>query len=562
MAKPLLSSSDDDEHDHDHDDHAVDKTESDRIKVNKDYAVRYEERKKKQELSALREKYEHDSNDGSADSESDEEEDEVGDLLSRNVDARILTTLATIKARDPSIYSKDAIFFTSDEEDKVVPKVRREKKITLKEYQSKQLLNDKDPEEEEEEEKEEQEERIVSSYKDAQDSIKDELKRAFYDNDDDDNDDDGPSELQLTKREKSKEELEREDVEYREFLLQGLKSNPNAQQAMQDWISYSGNNGTTTANANSLSTDDRFLIDYIMNRGWIDRTMTGGSVENNVAKSIAAVEESEEEVERADTFEEHYNFRFESGDTTISTYPRHISNSLRLVDRESKRQREREAAKKRRDEERARREEELKRLKNLKREELMRRAQRLVRVSGTEAAQRLIVGEENDDDDGEGFDLEEHDKQMATVFDESYYEENDNDNEGSISPASDIEMVDPVETRPIRRLTRRLRKGHDLPGNIKTIIEEQLYKLDYEDRIGDLHCRFKYRRVPGASFGLSPDDILGADDRALNGHVSLKKLAPYRSEEQLARDLRRYGDKRRVWAFKNASKQQSIPRSQ
>lgn len=56
---------------------------------------------------------------------------------------------------------------------------------------------------------------------------------------------------------------------------------------------------------------------------------------------------------------------------------------------------------------------------------------------------------------------------------------------------------------------------------------EEYYNLNYEDMIGDLPTRFKYRKVDANNFGLSPVEILLADDKDLNQVAGLKTLAPY-----------------------------------
>jgi len=61
---------------------------------------------------------------------------------------------------------------------------------------------------------------------------------------------------------------------------------------------------------------------------------------------------------------------------------------------------------------------------------------------------------------------------------------------------------------------------------------DSYYQLDFEDVIsGGIKTRFKYINVTKNSYGLTDDDILYADDRALNQFVSLKKIMPYRPDE-------------------------------
>ncbi|KAI0295298.1 hypothetical protein BC826DRAFT_292598 [Russula brevipes] len=89
------------------------------LAINEHYAKAFQYRKEREELTKLKEKYgsdadTDDASSGGSDSESDESEDEDGEELTPALDAAILRTLARIKARDPVIY--DAGRHVFDEE--------------------------------------------------------------------------------------------------------------------------------------------------------------------------------------------------------------------------------------------------------------------------------------------------------------------------------------------------------------------------------------------------------------------------------------------------------------
>ena len=56
--------------------------------------------------------------------------------------------------------------------------------------------------------------------------------------------------------------------------------------------------------------------------------------------------------------------------------------------------------------------------------------------------------------------------------------------------------------------------------------------LDFEDKIGDVVCRFKYRSVPSIDTGLQADQILGASDKDLNQVLGMRRLAAYRDDRR------------------------------
>lgn len=67
-------------------------------------------------------------------------------------------------------------------------------------------------------------------------------------------------------------------------------------------------------------------------------------------------------------------------------------------------------------------------------------------------------------------------------------------------------------------------------------MDAELYKLDYEDIVAGIPCRFKYTTVEAEDFGLTIDDILDAQDNELNKFVGLKKISASYREARKAED--------------------------
>lgn len=68
-------------------------------------------------------------------------------------------------------------------------------------------------------------------------------------------------------------------------------------------------------------------------------------------------------------------------------------------------------------------------------------------------------------------------------------------------------------------------------GEVAQMVED-LYKLDYEDIVAGIPCRFKYQQVEPEDFGLSTEEILLAEDAELNKFLSLKHISAYNHDRK------------------------------
>ena len=287
-----------------------------------------------------------------------------------------------------------------------------------------------------------------------------------------------------------------------------------------------------------LDEQDRFLKNYLLNQGWMDKDRDRIPSYKEV---VGEVSEDEAYLEDQDKYEADYNFRFqENAGAQVMANPRVVEGSVRKKNEARKTQRMRKLE--RIEEESNARKEELKRLKNLKKKEIVEKLEKIRSVAGS--AEGLAALE---DDIEEDFNPEEYDLKMQEAFGDEYYNEEDaeladkeDEEEGDIEkPDFDKEdeelgLAQGWDTEEKKSGFAAVRKKQKMSFQEKVAFDknlEEYYKLDYEDVIGDLPTRFRYRQVKANTYGLDVEDILEADDKELNQHVSIKKLAPYRTEE-------------------------------
>ncbi|GMH98765.1 hypothetical protein TrVE_jg8855 [Triparma verrucosa] len=538
------------------------------IKINKKFARDWESKKRREELSNARQDG-IDLDEGYS-SSSSESEDEDAELLTPNVDLKVLETINRIRSKDPSIYDSSTDFFKG-----VVPdpssiqsaNQKSSKKMAYKDVVREQIMEEMVSDDEN---TSNQKNLSVSNpnrlaYDAEQESNRQAFLSSFKDDGSESDDGDVLSKKKSSALSMSEQEHERKMQEEFE-KMKGLSS---AASPMRD-------------PKGEVADGEDFLMDFSMKRKWVDEATSF-----DPKKDIQEIEEEEEELDRVDAFESKYNFRFEEeGGNQIINYSRENKDTVRKTD--DKRKKDREARRERKALERKKKEEQLAHLKNQKRAEIKNQIDQIKDIGGIQEADidEKLMAKMMDGD----FDPDEFEKAMQKAYGDEFYEEEDetwktqsdvkadlakddevkfyydevdegddqdsdnSDSDSSSAPSSSSSSSSSVPLASSSITPTTTEKLNEAKKKTKSLVDE-LYKLDYEDIIGDMPTRFKYKAVEKNDYGLKAEDILAADDSELNNYVSLKKLAAYRDP---GTEFRVHGNKRRKFKDHLKEKQKKI----
>ncbi|XP_064416798.1 protein KRI1 homolog [Latimeria chalumnae] len=576
------------------------------LRINQRFAQSYECRRRREELQKLKDRYgdgQEEDSESSSDSDAEEE-------LDPKLDRDFYRTLSMLKKKDPKIYWKDVKFYgekesTSESDEGPSRRPKKEKPMYLKDYERKVILEKGGKyEDEDEEDGSEDEETIMEreraaspTYIEEQKQIKESFRQFVEDSGSGESEEEEGGFGLLKPRTKTKEEKDKEEEEYVNWLKGEKELQEKEELQDMKYLRDYWNNP-------ELEEGEKFLRDYILNKGYLEEEEEEGEGERIPTYDEIVqedIEDSEDEGElflkKQEDFERKYNFRFEEPDSElVKTYPRNIANSVRRKDDRRKQKREEIKEKKKKEKEKKR--EELKQLKNLKRKEILEKLQKLKEITGNE---NVGFSEKDLEED---FDPTKHDKLMQQLFSEEYYggaedeKPNFEDEEGlddewnwdswtgiEDGPAEGDEEAwqedyntphcedpdfimdadyDPSQQPATsKKKKKKMKWDASLEGKKKRkskfaevlnkekpvfdpkdkSFEEYLdeyYKLDYEDIIDDLPCRFRYRQVVANDFGLTPKEVLAADDKELNRWCSLRRTCMFRSDHEELNDLKMY----------------------
>ncbi|KAH6850397.1 KRI1-like family-domain-containing protein [Chaetomium sp. MPI-CAGE-AT-0009] len=565
------------------------------LKINEEYARRFEHNKKREELHRLQEKYKP-GGEGEQESESssDESEDDEAVLVTEDLDAEISATLQAIKNKDPRIYDKDAVFYRPFDP-AAVPKTKAEKPMFLRDYHRERYLSGDVGADDDSAPAADVPRTYVQEQDEMKKSILSEIKAAAAAADDE-------------------EEWSDDDA----FIKPVKKDDAPAENGIHP--SRAAKINLTEADvANADKNPEDYLSKFMASKAW--------APEGSGSKWQAFESDDGEDVnDVADEFEHAYNMRFEDptkSNEFLKTYSRNMAAARSARKEElTGRKKQRALEKERKEAEKQEREAERARLRRLKIEEASGKLAMIKKAAGMSG--KNLTDEEWLKFLDDAWEDDKWEEEMKKRFNEDYYAEADDmsadeEEEGDADGASkkktkkpkkpkwddDIAIDDIIpdfddgakpaitlsdeddeaaESQPKEeasepesddeRPSKKRKTTKDLKNeriaakrqaradlakiealvdtkmeldNPRALQQAKSSKASSSKSSGGGGGGFRYRETSPQSFGLTARDILLApSDAALNEFAGLKKLATFRDAEKKRKDKKRLGKKARL----------------
>ena len=560
------------------------------LKINAEYARRFEHNKKREELHRLHEKYKGEAEDDDGSSSGAETEDDEGFLLTEDLDAEISATLKAIKNKDPRIYDKDAVFYKPFDPEKDLPKKeKKEDPLYLKDYhRQRYLAGDVGADEDGDAAKPRT---YAQEQADLKKSIVSEINAAAAEDEEWSDDD---AFLKPVKKD--------DDV----------KPTENGDHRLKPAFEL-----TEVDVANADKNPDEFLEKFMASRAW-------AMPEGSNWEAFESDDGDDDNIDMADEVEHAYNIRFEDpakSNEILKGYSRNMAASKSVRREElTGRKRLRALEKEKREAEKAQREEERARLRRLKVDEAAEKLEKIKQAAG-------LSGKSLEEDDlvkllAEDWEDEKWEEEMKKRFNDDYYavkedllgegedeeeeeEGGEEDHEGEakqkkkkpkkpewdddidindiipdfendddkvsltdgeqdlVAGADEVEADYDSESNDDRPSKKRKtskdvkkdkiaakRQAREDLAKIEALVDTKM-EIDNPRILASSSKKsaggFRYRETSPTSFGLTPRDILLApSDAALNEFAGLKKLATFRDAEKKRRDKKKLGKKARL----------------
>ncbi|RDL40694.1 Uncharacterized protein BP5553_00673 [Venustampulla echinocandica] len=545
------------------------------LKINKEFANRFEHNKKREELHQLEEKYKKDAKpangklygdkyDEDSESSDDEDEDDEGFLATEDLDAEISATLQAIRNKDPRLYDEKVTFYKPIEEDgeEDDKPTKKEKPMYLSDYHRANLLKGDTGEEEEP---------APRTFAQEQDDLKQTIVKEMHEaaeGSSDSEDEDGG------------------------FLIPKSKPEPSTSKVHP---SRAAKVKVTVDVKTADKEPETFLSNFMQARAWVP---TDGT------RFQPLESDDDEEDEMADKFEIAYNLRFENpagSNEVLKSYARDIV-ATKSVRREepNTRKKQRDAQREKKEAEKSERETEKARLRQLKIGEMEEKLQKIKKAAGIKG--KTLQEQEWTKFLDENWDDDKWESEMNSRFGEEYYAEqeagSDEDMDGQDGKEAskkkkikkpkwddDIDIKDLIPefedeeksqkkpeftlsdldeqdedsngdedaTAPRKKKTSKARLQEKQAKKKAARLERKTIEDLVDSRLDmDISLKskqpsfFRYRETSPTSFGLTARDILMAPDASLNEFAGLKKMAAFRDPDKKRKDKKHLGKKARL----------------